>query len=171
MRWFKNRKINLDERIEETKNKIYKEACFIAVAICFISIIIKFFLYGSNFHNIVTELIIILATSIYTIIKQAYLGIYSDDEEIYDKNHKIPMSTMNVIIGAVLGIAISVFWGMRSAIVYGNESNRIKYFIITFVASFGIYGCFFMLLMVGSHATAKSISKKQAKKMSISRKK
>lgn len=124
MKLYKREKIT-DERVVNIQNKIYKEVFQLAIAISILSIIIKFYLYGLNSELVITEFIIIIIPSFFYTVRTIWLGIYSDEIELHDRTSKIPMSIKQVFVGLVTGIAIAMFFGVRSSLLYGNESNRL----------------------------------------------
>lgn len=164
MKLFVKGKALKDERIVNTENKLYKEAYIVAMVICFASIIVKTYLYGFNTSTIGTELLILIVSGFYYSVRTVKLGLYSDEIEMHDRTSRIPMSLKNIIIGIVSGALIALFFGIRSAVLYGNDSNRIWYFIITFIASISIYVPFYTVIIVLSDAAARRASKKASEK-------
>jgi hypothetical protein len=148
----------MDERVESVKNKTYKEAYSMALIICFFSIIVKFYLYGVNTDLVFTEFLIIIVTTFYYSIRTVWLGIYSDEVEIHDRTSKLSMDVKSILFGLGSGVAIAVFFGIRSAVLYGNEGNMLKYFILVFFASLMIY-CPIFVLTLFLHKAANKISK------------
>ncbi|KNF07109.1 putative membrane protein [Gottschalkia purinilytica] len=160
MRLFNKEKRSTDERIVNVLNKIYKEAYYLVMIMCLISIGVKYYLHGSNIKSIILELLIIFISGIYCGIRKVCLGIYIDEVEIHDRTSKISMSVKNIIIGLVSGIVISVFFGVRNSVLYGNDTNRIWYFILVFFASFMMYCPFFVLIISVPHIISRKLSKK-----------
>lgn len=161
MKWLgKSQKI-ADERINNMQNKIYKEIYMVVNALCLISVAIKYYLYGIDIKLVITELVILFASGLYYTVRAASLGIFSDEVELHDRNSKVPMSSKNVYIGLGLGVMIGLFFGIRSAIVYGNGLvNSLFYFIIVFFATLMIYLPLFLVLFAGSFSVASKVSKK-----------
>lgn len=137
----------------------------LALAICFISILVKLFMYGMNIKLVATELLIIIITSLYSVIRTVYLGIYSDEVEMHDSTNKMSICTNITLTGVIAGICLAIFFGLKSAILYGT-SIRIKiwYFVISFIASIMMYIPFFVLIVVLQHSAYNKISKKQSSK-------
>ena len=158
MKLFKNQNKLVDERIVNTRNKIYKEAYILAIAISFISMIVKAYVYGNK--SVLSEFLIIVIPGIYFGIRTICLGIYSDEVEVHDRTSKMPMSSKNMMVGLVSAVVMAVTFGVRSSILYGNSSNRLWYFFIVFVATIMIYGPFFIAVMLIWNAMAKQVSKK-----------
>jgi hypothetical protein len=165
MSLFNLKKKTMDERIENTKNKIYKEAYIFIMAICFVSIGVKYYLYGTiTTKQVITELLVIFLSAVYYGIRSVWLGIYMDEIEVHDRTSKLPLSTKNMIIGLVGGVTIAIFFGIRSSILYGNSSNRLWCFIIVFLASIMMYCPFLIAFIVIGDSAARKASKKIAQK-------
>lgn len=164
MSLFNLKKKTVDERIENTKNKIYKEAYVFIMAICFVSIVVKYYLYGNTTKQVITELLVIFLSALYYGIRSVWLGIYTDEIEVHDRTSKLPLSTKNIILGLVVGIAIAIFFGIRSSILYGNSSNRLWYFIIVFLASIMMYCPFLIAFIAIGDSAARQASKKITQK-------
>lgn len=164
MNLFNFKKKTVDERIENTKNKIYKEVYIFIMAICFVSIGVKYYLYGTTTNQVTTELLVIFLSALYYGIRTVWLGIYMDEIEVHDRTSKLPLGTKNIIIALVVGVAIAIFFGIRSSILYGDSSNRLWYFIIVFLASIMIY-CPFLIAVIGIRDNAaRRVSKKITQK-------
>lgn len=162
---FQKRKKTVDERVLNTQNKIYREMYLLVMGICWLSLIIKQFIFDLGLKEILTELIILIITGIYYTARSAALGIFSDEVEIHDRNSKVPMSSKNVYIGLGFGLLISLFFGIRSAIVYGDGYQQsIIYFVLVLFVSLMMYIPFFLIVIVGPFSAAKSASEKAAAK-------
>ncbi|MFX3632854.1 MAG: DUF6773 family protein [Candidatus Pristimantibacillus sp.] len=163
MKWWPFKNKIVDERIVNTRNKIYKETYVIVSLLCSVSVIVKYIYYGQNINMIATELVILLASSLYFGIRSVMLGLYSDEVEVHDRKSKIPFSTKNMIWGLALGIVIALFFGIRSSIVYAdNDMQSVKYFIVVFFVSMIIYIPFLLIVLTSTHYFANQISKKAA---------
>ncbi len=165
MGWFRNRKKVVDERITNAQNRIYREIYFIISAICLISIFTKFFLYEISVKLVITELIVILVSSIYYMVRAASLGIFSDEIEIHDRNSRTPMSSKKIYFCLGIGVVAGLIFGVRSAIIYGDGYlNSIYTFAIVFFASLVIYLPFFLVIIVVPYFAAKRASQKVSEK-------
>jgi uncharacterized membrane protein len=159
------KKKTVDERIENTKNKIYKESYILIMGICFISIGAKYYVYGTTeIKHVITELSAIFLSSLYYTIKAVWLGIYLDEIEVKDRTSKTSVRKKNLILGLVSGVVIALFFGIRSSILYGNSSNRLWYFISVFVVSIIIYCPFFIVFIALTDNVARKASKKRTQK-------
>lgn len=164
MSFFNKRNKIVDERILNASNKIYKEAYFFTIIIALISIIVKFFINGVDYNLVITELIIVGVPAFYYTIRTIQLGIFSDLSEVHDRKSKMSINLKTVIIGFTIGIGVALFFGIRSAILYGDETNRLWYFILVFFASFMIYCPIFVGGVAIFNVTANSLSKKNVNK-------
>jgi len=152
---FKKEKKVVDERIVSIKNKIYKEAYIVAIALCFVSIIVKSIIYGFSLLSVTAELFILIIPAIYFGIKSVYHGIYADETELQARISKFPMSGKNLMLGLGLGLAIAIFMGGRSAYLYGHDGSGFVYFILVFLASIVIYIPCFAGIVYLRHLLAK----------------
>jgi len=136
-----------DERVENLYNKIYRELYAVVIILAAVSIIAKYFYYGLNLEHVVFELILLIAVSIYFLVRSVWMGLYSDMVELKDKSRKIslPINVKQIIIALIGGLGISLFFGIRSALIYGGGGNRLNYFLLVFSASFLIYVPFMVL--------------------------
>jgi hypothetical protein len=164
MSLFNLKKKTVDERIENTKNKIYKEIYIFIMVICFMSIGVKYYLYGTTTKQVITELLVIFLPALYYGIRTVWLGIYIDEIEVHDRTSKLPLSAKNMIIGLVAGVAMAIFFGIRSSILYGNSSNRLWYFIIVFIVSIMMYCPFLIAFIAIGDSAARKASKKITQK-------
>lgn len=155
------KKKTVDERIENTKNKIYKESYAFIIGICLISMGIKYYVYGNtSIEHVITEILVILLSALYYGVRSVWLGIYMDEIEVQDRTNKTSVGKKNLIIGLVSGIVIALFMGIRSSILYGNSSDRLWYFILVFVVSIMIYCPFFLAFIAIMDTAARKASKK-----------
>ena len=149
-----------DERIERLYNKIFREAYLIAIVIAVISILTKYFYYGLNTEYVIFEFAFIIVTSLYFLIRSVFLGIYSDAIELHDKDKSIslPMSVKQILIGIAAGFGIALFFGVRSALLYGGGGNQVEYFFLVFGASFMIYLPALIILVLATSYIARKKS-------------
>lgn len=164
MKMFREKVKTIDERIISIQNRIFKEVYFLAAAICIISIVVKTFLYDFDIALVGTEVLIILASGAYYGIRTVILGIYSDETEMYERKSKISLTAKNIIIGLAMGIAIAVLFGVRSSILYADNTNRLWYFVLVFFASFIIYCPLLAGFLAIWHVIAKKLSEKANRK-------
>lgn len=164
MKWLKGLTgaASSDERIEHAKNKIFKEAYWLTMVICLVSIIVKFSLHGSEGKVLIyTELIILLLTSAYYLIRSTQQGIYADEVEVHDRKSKLPMTAKNAMIGLAIGLGISVFFGVNSAIQYAEGIRQsVLYFLMVMFVSMMIYVPIMIAAMLFLHYLAQKTSRK-----------
>lgn len=160
--WFKKSTVE-DERIVNLKNKLYKEVYTLIMIICSISVIIKSFALPRT-ESVWLEMLIMLGGSIYFGIRSVAMGIYSDEVEVHDQRSKVSFSKRTAIWGLVIGIALALFFGIRSAILFGNNSSatEIKYFFIVFFVSLIIYIPLFVGVNLMIHYGANKVSQKMS---------
>lgn len=158
---FSWRRTKTDERITNSLNKVYKEAYYVVMLICFISLAVKVYLYGYDIKFIALEVLIIIIPSLFFNVRTVWLGLYSDEVEIHDRTSKIPMSAKSIVIGVGFGVAMALFFGIRSSILYAsNNSQRVWYFITVFLVSLIIYCPFFIAVTAIPNFVASKVSKK-----------
>ncbi|WP_251036162.1 DUF6773 family protein [Paenibacillus sp. ISL-20] len=162
MKWFKKNSVE-DERIVNLKNKLYKEVYTLIMIICSISVIIKSFAL-SRTEPVWLEMLIILGGSLYFGIRSVAMGIYSDEVEVHDQRSKIPFRMRTAIWGLIIGVALALYFGIRSAILFGNDSSatEIKYFFIVFFVSLIIYIPLFVIVNSVIHYGANKVSQKMS---------
>ncbi|ARK29502.1 DUF6773 family protein [Halalkalibacter krulwichiae] len=162
MNIFRKNKIQ-DERIIHSRNQIYKEVYYLVMAICILSVALKYGIYGPNVELVITELAILILAGIYYTVRTVQLGIYADEVELHDRSNKWSMKSKSFLLSFGFGVAISLYFGVRSSILYGDESTHIWFFLSVFVASLMIYVPILLLLFFGGHAFFEKWSKNRQK--------
>ena len=161
-----NRKKITDERIVNTQNKIHREIHNIITTLCAFSLIIKMIIGLRGFEYIGIEMVILIFSGVYYIVRSTQMGIYSEEVELQTRNSKLNADSRNFIIGIVLGVIIGLLFGFNSAIQYADGlAQKVYYFIITFAASFLIYVPFLLLFLFVPPKIAKHKSDKINRKM------
>ncbi|GAB6929079.1 hypothetical protein JCM10914A_30620 [Paenibacillus sp. JCM 10914] len=162
MKWFKKHSAE-DERIVNLKNKIYKEVYILIMIICSISVIIKSFALHPT-ESVWLELLIMLSGSIYFGIRSVALGIYSDEVEVHDQRNKMSFSKRTALWGLAIGIILALYFGIRSAVLFGNDnsSTEIKYFFMVFFVSLILYIPLFVGVNLVIHHGANRVSQKMS---------
>lgn len=162
MKWFKRNAVE-DERIVNMKNQLYKEVYTLIMVICSISVIIKSFMLTTT-ESVLLEMLIIIGGSLYFGIRSVTLGIYSDEVEIHDQKSKVSFSKRTAISGLVIGVVLALFFGIRSAVLYGNGNSLTewKYFFIVFLVSLIIYLPLFVVMNSAIHYGANKVSRRMS---------
>lgn len=150
----------MDERIETLQNRIYKEMYFLILLISIISVMVKTYSYGYNINLITTELVIIVIPALYYGVRAIWLGIYRDELEMEERASRIPIALKNVIVGTGIGLVIALYFGIRSALIYGDDGIRLYYFFLVFSASLAIYAPFFIIVLLVPYLLAKGSGKR-----------
>lgn len=162
---FKKKNIE-DERITNTKNKIYTEVYSLVMAISGISIFLKYFIYNLGPKSIITELTILIASGVYYVYRSTSLGIVSAEIEMHDRKSKWSQQKKNLLSSIVLGIGIALLFGINSAVQYAEGVNQsISYFLLTTFISLLIYLPFFLIFLVVGVVILKKKSEKAINKM------
>ncbi|MET3506666.1 DUF6773 family protein [Halalkalibacter oceani] len=146
---------SVDERIVHLQNKIYREIYMLVLLICIGSIVVKTIIHGVQLGLVVTELVILFSQGVYYAVRSANLGVFSAEVELHDRESRLSMNKKNIIIGLAVGVVIALFFGIRSAIVYGEgAAQSFSYFGIVFLASLIMYVPVLVLILVISHQAA-----------------
>lgn len=162
---FTRKKIT-DERIVNTQNKIHREIGNIITTLCVLSILIKVIIGLRGFEYIGIEMVILIFSGVYYIVRSTQLGIYSEEVEIKNSNLKTNPDSRTFLIGIVLGVIIGLIFGFNSAIQYADGlGQKVYFFIITFAASFLMYIPFLLLILFVPPKIAKHKSDKVNRKM------
>lgn len=137
-----------DERIENIQNKFFKDAYLLAVVISIVSMGVKTYVFSYDLRQFLPELAVIIIPSLYYGIRIVLSGVYWAESEMKASNSKLPLTLKNFLYGIAIGVVISLFFGVRSAVVYGSEGSRIYYFLLVFLASLTIYTPVFVMIIV-----------------------
>lgn len=162
MNWFKRSSVQ-DERIVNLKNQIAKEASILVLIICGISVVVKTLFFAET-QSAWLELIIFVVNGGYYTIRSVSMGLYSDEVEAHDRTHRFSTTKKQTIIGLATGLSLALFFGFRSAYLYGDGSGTlgVKYFFIVFFASLIIYIPLFFVLTAVSHLAMNRLSQRRS---------
>lgn len=162
---FSQKKIS-DERIVNLQNKIYREIFILITIICIASIGIKFLTIGTEFNNIATEFFILILSGVYYQYRSVKTGLFSDEVEISNANHKFKYSTRTLIFVVIIGILFGLIFGLNSAINYANTTSQaIYYFFLVFFGSLVFYIPVLLLVLFIPYVILKIQSDKINRKM------
>ena len=152
-----------DERVEALKSQIFREMYYWMMGFTFLSIIIKSIMYPEDWKRSAFEMLLMIFSSLYYIFRSVLLGLYSDEVEMHDRQNRRSVSQKNLWIGLGSGLAIALYFGFRSAIVYGSEGTTVKYFFASFFGGLLIYIPVFLGIVVIGDLLAHKGSKRMQK--------
>ncbi|MFF2092359.1 DUF6773 family protein [Paenibacillus sp. NPDC058174] len=153
-----------DERLDQVRNKLYAEAYWLVVIICYVSAVVKLIRFGTDYKLFLTEFIILAATSVYIGIRSILKGVYAAKAELKDRRSRMSRSKKQLISGLVLGLGIAIFFGVRSAVLYGDDSTRFVYFLSVFAFSIIFYIPLFLIILWLGHAALRKASQSMGPK-------
>ncbi len=117
-----------DERVEQSKNKIYAELFQMAFLFVVISFVVKALYFKMDLSQCITEYVIMIGAPIYQMARSRQLGV------VLATNMRSQMGPKRNIIAAILGIALFfLFWLTSGRPVPGEFAFS---YIITFCAVF-----------------------------------
>ncbi|PZX05574.1 hypothetical protein C7437_10226 [Psychrobacillus insolitus] len=160
---FKRTKKNTDERIENIRNKIFKEMYYVVMTICLISIFFKMYKFGIGesalMEEAILELVILIVGGVYFLARSIFLGVFWDEVEIHDRTSKTPMSKKTIFRSVGLALLIAITMGINSAVSYADSTSQgFWYFIQVLFVSLMIYLPILLILFGGIYMLAKKIS-------------
>lgn len=144
-----------DERVEAVKSQIFREMYYGMMGLTFASIIIKSIMYPDDWKRSAFEMMLMILSSLYYIFRSVFLGLYADEVEMHDRGSRRTMSQKNLRIGLGSGLAIALYFGFRSAIMYGSEGTAIPYFFASFFGGLLIYIPIFLAIVIGADLLAR----------------
>ena len=147
-----------DERIIQLNNKIQSEAFILVIAILALSIFIKAYMLDMGVREYLTEMIVMIVSTVYLSIRGAMVGYSSMDNLYFGKKFKV-ISTL------LLAVLITIFNGIRNYTMYGEKYTGILdvHFLavigITFISSL-----IFVTLILGAVYSIEKIGQKRLEK-------
>ncbi|SNT16646.1 hypothetical protein SAMN05444672_10820 [Bacillus sp. OK838] len=160
---FKRTKKIKDERVENVRNKIYKEMYHVILAICLVSALFKLYKYGAGSGELYLEFVIIVAGGLYYLVRSIFLGVLWDEVEMHDRTNKTPMSRKTIFGAVALALIIATILGVNSAVSYADSSSQgLWYFILVSFVSVMIYLPILLLFFGGIYLLAKKIGMKNS---------
>lgn len=149
------RKRQHDERVTNLQNKIYREMYILIVVICALSILFKQFFVDGGTQQLWTEVIILVASSVFYIARSAMLGIFSDEVEMRESS-KLSFNTRNFVISLIVGLGISLFFAIVNSQKYADSTEEaLTFFFVILFGSLMIYIPVLFAIMVVPYAMAK----------------
>ncbi|WP_338472408.1 DUF6773 family protein [Niallia sp. XMNu-256] len=154
-------KKGFDERVENVRNKIYKETLRIVLVISLVSLFFKNFIFDVEIVGVITELVILLVSGIYYLARSIFLGVHWDEVELHDRNSKMPMSKKTIFGSIGASLLIAILMGINSAVNYADSTSQgVWYFILVLLVSILIYLPILFLLFGGVYFLARKIGLK-----------
>lgn len=147
-----------DERIIQLNNKIQSEAFILIIAILALSIFIKAYMLDMGVREYLTEMIVMIISIVYLLIRGAMVGYSSLDNLYFGKKFKV----ISILLLAVL---ITIFNGIRNYTMYGGNYTGIL--DIHFLAVIGITfisSLIFVTLILGAVYSIEKIGQKRLEK-------
>ncbi|MGW6381915.1 DUF6773 family protein [Peribacillus butanolivorans] len=152
-----------DERIENVRNKIYKEMYHVIMAICLVSALFKLYKYGAGSGELYLEFVILVAGGLYYLARSIFLGVFWDEVEMHDRTSKTPMSRKTILGSVIFALIIAIFMGVNSAVSYADGSSQgLWYFVMVWCVSVMIYLPILLLFFGGIYLLAKKIGMKNS---------
>lgn len=164
MNWLRKRQLPTDERVESLKQRLYKEAYFIVNAMCGISLVYKSWVLNLGIEATLIELLVLIVPNLYFLVRSVGLGIVSDEAEVHDRVSKWSINQKSALIGLVCALIMAIAFGVRSAVLYSDNSNWLWNFILVFITSLLIYVPTFVILFVASNKLARMVSERASRK-------
>ena len=120
-----------DERVTNLQNKIYREMYILIVAICALSVLYKQFLVEGGTQHLWTEIIILVASSLFYLVRSTMLGIFSDEVEMHDQASKMSFNKRNFLISLLLGVGFSLTFAIVNSQKYADSTQEAYSFFFT----------------------------------------
>ncbi|WP_226658871.1 DUF6773 family protein [Guptibacillus hwajinpoensis] len=145
-----------DERVTNLQNMIYREMYMLIVGICAMSILYKQFFVEGGTRHLWTEVIILVASSVFYVGRSAMLGIFSDEVEMSEQSSKLSFNTRNFVISLIVGVGISLFFAIVNSQKYADSTEEaFTFFFVILFGSLMIYIPVLFAIMVLPYAIAK----------------
>lgn len=148
-----------DERVLQLNNKIQKEAYILVLFLAIASICIKSYVMEMPFTQYMTELGIIILSTLYIAVRSMLLGY-----NFMNNSKSSKILTVSDIL--VLSLAISIINGVKNYSLYGNkytgilDGHFIAVLVVTFIFSVVFISLIFALLYGLNEAGQQRLEKK-----------
>lgn len=134
-----------DERIQQTRNRVFSEAFFVTVLLLAISILAKAYLMKTDYRLYIGDLGILIVVLVYITIRGMFLGSDLVDSSTKEKKCKMPYIVLVSLVLAVIG-------GIRNYSLYKELYTGIfdKHFLavicVYFISGTALISCGFVAL-------------------------
>lgn len=136
-----------DEEKEADKSRIFRELYYLMMAFATLSIIFKAFRDPGNWKASLFEILLIIFSAVYYIVRSVMKGLYEETEEELDPDYRAGVSRRNILVGAGLGLAFALLFGILNAVLFGTEGTTFKVFALNFLGTLVWYTPFFVAIM------------------------
>ena len=132
-----------DERIVQLTNKILGETYFVVMLLLIVSIIIKSYIMNMPFTHCITELSVMIVSTIYIVIRSMLTG-----NTLLNTSKRNKILTILAILG--LSLAVAIHNGVRNYTTYGDQYNGIFDFhflavlVVTFLSSAALISAIYL---------------------------
>ena len=129
-----------DERVLQLNNKIQSEAFILLLGLLGLSIFIKSYVLNISTSNYITELILLILSTVYISIRSSFVGLDSFGNT---KKFILPLSIIS-------GLIIAITNGIKNYSLYGNKYNGLtdRHFLAVLVITF-IFATVFVYVTIG----------------------
>ena len=129
-----------DERVLQLNNKIQSEAFILLLGLLGLSIFIKSYVLNISTSNYITELILLILSTVYISIRSSFVGLDSFGNT---EKFVLPLSIIS-------GLIIAITNGIKNYSLYGNKYNGLtdRHFLAVLVITF-IFATVFVYVTIG----------------------
>ena len=142
-----NKKFKTDERIVRMTNKIISETYFVVVLLLIISVLIKTYIMRAPYTDYITELGIIIVSTIYISVRSMLAG-----NPLMDTSKRNRVLTIVIALG--LSLIITVVNGVKNYLNYGEkyaglfDLHYLVALVVIFISSFALISVMLLFIYV-----------------------
>lgn len=129
-----------DERVLQLNNKIQSEAFILILGLLGLSIFIKSYVLNMSTSNCLTELILLILSTVYISIRSSFVGL-----DLFGNTKKFALA-----LSIISGLIIAITNGIKNYSLYGNKYNGPTdgHFVAVIVFTF-IFATIFVYVTIG----------------------